>query len=157
LALWDRSPGGNLRRVAIAALATFALAAPAKGQVAAHESANPLFGCYSFKGADEKNEATIEERFRLTAEPSSPEGLFGPWQVVTAVPGERLRGAKAFWSVGPDTSIRVLWEYDSARALLQFPQIDEGPSLPVEGLLAGPGPEPGTAQTIRGFVVRVSC
>jgi hypothetical protein len=68
-----------------------------------------------------------------------------------------LRAASASWSVGANTMIRVVWEFDSARVLLQFPQIEDVPSAPVEGMLAGPGPERGTAQTARGFVVRFSC
>jgi hypothetical protein len=116
-----------------------------------------VLGCYSFKGADEPNERTIEDRFRLTAEPSFRRGLLGPWQVVTAVPGERLRATDAAWSVGANNTIRVVWEFDSVRVLLQFPQIADAPSLPVEGLLAGPGPERGVAQTARGFVVRFTC
>jgi hypothetical protein len=146
-----------LRHAMVALVATHALAAPARGQVGAPDAANPLLGCYSFKGADEPREQTIEERFRLTAEPSNPRGLPGPWQIVTAVPGERLRAAKASWSVGANTMIRVVWEFDSVRVLLQFPQIEDALSLPVEGMLAGPGPERGIAQTARGFVVRLPC
>jgi hypothetical protein len=146
-----------LGHIAVAIVASFALAPPARGQVGARESANPLLGCYSFTGADERNTQTIEERFRLTDEPSTSRDLPGPWQIVTAVPGGSLRTARASWSVGANTMIRVLWEFDSVRVLLQFPQIVDGSSVPVEGMLAGPGPERGIAQTARGFVVRVSC
>ena len=146
-----------MRHATVVLLASFALAAPAAAQVAAPTTANPALGCYAFNGADETSGGTIEERFRLTAEPSPSRTLPGPWQVVSAVPGGTLRGASASWSVGANTMIRVVWEYASARVLLQFPQMEDEVGLPVEGMLAGPGPERGVAQTARGFVVRVSC
>jgi hypothetical protein len=133
-------------------------AAPLQGQVGAAESPDPLVGCYAFTGSDEQSGRTIEARFRLTAEPSAPEtSPRGSWWIATGVPGERPQPGLVSWSIGANSVIRVLWNFDAARALLQFPRIAELSSDAVEGMLAGPGPEPGVAQTARGSVVRVSC
>ena len=138
-------------------MASLAVAGSAHGQAGVSASIDALTGCYSFEGADEKSGNTIAERFRLTAETSYPEGLPGPWQVVSAVPRERLRAPSAAWSVGANTMIRVVFIFESARVLLQFSQITDDLSAPIEGMLAGPGPEPGVAQVARGFVVRIPC
>ena len=146
----------NPHRAAWLLAGALALAAPVSGQ-GAPAPADPNVGCYSFEGEAEPSGGAITERFRLTAEPSIDPDLPGPWQVVAAVPGEALRTAKASWSVGANTLIRVVWGYEVGRVLLQFEQMEPGRTLPVEGMLAGPGPEPGIAQTAYGFVVRFPC
>jgi hypothetical protein len=147
-----------LLRAAVAVVVGLVLVAPAQSQVGVGDSPEPLLACYAFKGTDDQSGGTIEARFRLTAEPSFPEGLpRGPWRAVTAVPGEKPQPGAASWSLGGNGVIRVLWDFDSARALLQFPQIAALSSDPVEGMLAGPSPESRVASTARGYVVRFSC
>jgi hypothetical protein len=147
-----------LRRAAGVVVAGLALAAPARGQVGIFDDPDSLLGCYSFKGVDEQAERAVEQRFRLTAEPSFPETLpGGPWRVVTAVPGEVPQPGTVSWALRANSLIIVLWDFESVRVLLQFPQLTDLASDPVEGMLAGPGPEQGIAQTARGFVVRVPC
>jgi hypothetical protein len=148
----------HMRLAAAVVAAGLALAAPARGQVGPGDSPEPLVGCYSFKGTDRQSGGTVEARFRLTAGVSSREGLpRGRWLVVTAVPGEKPQPGIMSWSLGADSAIRVLWDFDSVRVLLQFPQIPALSSDPVEGMLAGPGPERGVAQTAPGSVLRFSC
>ena len=145
-------------RYAAVAVAALALPAQARAQVKPTDDPAPLLGCYYFNGADDETAKTFEERFRLSSEPGSPAGSpRGTWRIVTRAPGELPRPGTGAWAVAANSMINVLWDYESVRVLLQFPQLEDLDSAPVEGMLAGPGPKPGVAQVAKGFVVRGKC